>query len=64
MAIFVCLAAKSGNWLVTYVINRDPRLHNVTNIFVDNLALTKITMATIDMPLWITSLYARTWNLA
>ena len=64
MAIFVCLAAKSGKWLVAHVINRDPRLHSVANMFINNLALTKIAMATIDVPLWIASLYARTWNLA
>ncbi|XP_022798799.1 rhodopsin, GQ-coupled-like [Stylophora pistillata] len=64
MAILVCLSAVAGNLLVVYAINRDSRLHNVTNIFISNLALTDIAAATIDMPFWIASLYAGTRNFS
>ena len=62
VAILICLTAVFGNLLVLYVVNRDSRLRNVTNLFIHHLALTDIVSATIDMPFWITSLYTGTWN--
>ena len=61
LAILVCLSSMIGNLLVVYVINKDSRLNNVTNMFIGNLALTDISTATIYMPFWIVSMYAGTW---
>ena len=63
MAALILLTALSGNLLVVYVISRDSRLHNITNIFIHNLALTDVAMATTGMPFWIASLYSGTWKL-
>ena len=63
MAAIVMLSAMSGNMLVVYVINRDSRLHKVTNMFIHNLALTDIAMAMTSMPFWIASLSTNTWKL-
>ena len=63
MAAIVLLSAMSGNMLVVYVINRDSRLHKVTNMFIHNLALTDIAMAMTSMPFWIASLSTNTWKL-
>ena len=61
MAILVCLTSTLGNLLVVYVVNRDSRLNSVTNIFIHNLALTDISMATLRMPFWVVGVYAGTW---
>ena len=61
LAILVCLASMLGNLLVVYVINKDSRLNNVTNIFIHNLTLTDIATATIYMPFWVVSMYTGTW---
>ena len=61
LAILICLASTLGNLLVVYVVNRDSRLKSLTNIFIDNLALTDIFMATLHMPFWVVSLYTGTW---
>ena len=63
-AILVCLASTLGNLLVVYVINKDTRLKNVTNMFIRNLALTDISMATLHMPFWVVSIYTGTWNFS
>ena len=63
-AILVCLASTLGNLLVVYVINKDTRLKNVTNMFIHNLALTDISMATLHMPFWVVSMYTGTWNFS
>ena len=62
-AILVCLASVLGNVLVVYVINRYSEMQTITNIFIHNLALTDVLMATLSMPFWITSLYMGKWNL-
>ena len=62
-AILVCLASVLGNVLVVYVINRYSEMQTITNIFIHNLALTDVLMATLSMPFWITSLYTGKWNL-
>ena len=64
MATLVCLSAMFGNLLVVFVIKRDSKLHNVTNMFIHSLALTDIAMATMYMPFWIASLYTGTWNFS
>ena len=62
-ATLVCLASVLGNVLVVYVINRYSEMQTITNIFIHNLALTDVLMATLSMPFWITSLYTGKWNL-
>ena len=62
-AILVCLASVLGNVLVVYVINRYSEMQIITNIFIHNLALTDVLMATLSMPFWIMSLYTGKWNL-
>lgn len=62
LAILVCLASALGNLLVVYVINKDTRFKSITNIFIHNLALTDISMATLHMPFWAVSMYTGTWN--
>ena len=64
LAILVCLASILGNLLVVYVINKDYGMKTVTNIFIHNLALTDISMATLHMPFWVASLYTGTWNFS
>ena len=64
LAILVCLACLPGNLLVIYVINKDSRLKSITNIFIHNLALTDISMATLHMPFWILSLYTGAWSFS
>ncbi|XP_022805394.1 melatonin receptor type 1C-like [Stylophora pistillata] len=63
-AILVCLAALLGNVLVVYVINKYSEMQTITNIFIQNLAMTDILMAALTMPLWAASLYTGTWNLS
>ncbi|XP_022801371.1 visual pigment-like receptor peropsin [Stylophora pistillata] len=63
-AILLCLAALLGNVLVVYVINKYSEMQTITNIFIQNLALTDILMATLTMPLWVASLYTGTWNMS
>ena len=60
----MCLASILGNVLVIYVIKRYSELQTTTNIFIHNLALTDVFVATLNMPFWITSLYTRKWNLS
>ena len=62
LAILICFASTLGNLLVVYVINKDSSLRNITNIFIHNLALTDISMATLHMPFWVLSVYTGTWN--
>ena len=61
LAILMGLSVMFSNLLVVFVINKDSRLHNVTNMLINNLALTDITMATISMPFWIVCLYTGSW---
>ena len=61
LAILICLTSILDNLLVIYVVNNDSRLKNVTNIFIHNLALTDICMASLQMPFWIISLHKGAW---
>ena len=49
---------------MVYVINKESRLKGITNIFIHNLALTDISMATLHMPFWAMSMYTGTWNFS
>ena len=62
LAVLICLTSTLGNLLVVYVIHKDSRLKNITNIFIHNLALTDISMATLHMPFWVVSMHTGTWN--
>ena len=61
LAILICLISFLNNFLVVYVVHKDSRLKSLTNVFVQNLALTDISMATLHMPFWVISLYTGTW---
>ena len=61
LAILICVTSILDNLLVVYVVNNDSRLKNVTNMFIHNLALTDISMATLQMPFWIISLHKGAW---
>ena len=61
LSILICLISILDNFLVVYVVNKDSRLKCVTNIFILNLALTDILMATLYMPFWVISLHSGTW---
>ena len=61
LSILISLTSFLGNFLVVYVIHKDSRLKSLTNIFIQNLALTDIAMATLHMPFWVISLYTGTW---
>ena len=61
LAILICLISFLDNFLVVYVVHKDRRLKSLTNVFVQNLALTDISMATLHMPFWVITLYTGTW---
>ena len=61
LSILICLTSFLGNLLVVYVVHKEPRLKSLTNIFIYNLALTDISMATLHMPFWAISLYTGIW---
>ena len=61
LSILICLISILDNFLVVYVVNKDSRLKRVTNIFILNLALTDIFMATMYMPFWVISLHSGSW---
>ena len=61
LSILISLTSFLGNFLVAYVVHRDSRLKSLTNIFIQNLALTDIAMALLIMPYWVISLYKGTW---
>ena len=61
LAILICLISFLDNFLVVYVVHKDSRLKSLTNVFVQNLALTEISMATLHMPFQVINLYTRTW---
>ena len=63
-AILVCLASVLGNVLVVYVIHKYSEMQTITNVLIQNLALTDIIMATLNMPFWITSLFTGRWNFS
>ena len=61
LSILICLISILDNLLVVYVVNNDSRLKSVTSIFIHNLALTDISIASLQIPFWIISLYKGTW---
>lgn len=60
-AVIICLVSIFGNLLVVFVVNKDPRLQNITNSFIHNLAWADICTATLNMPFWIISMYTGRW---
>ena len=60
-AVVILLASVAGNSLVIYAIHKYPKLNTVTNILIENLAVTDICMAVLHMPFWITTLHRGKW---
>ena len=58
--MIIIIISFLDNFLVVYVVHKDSRLKSLTNVFVQNLALTDISMATPHMPFWVISLYTGT----
>ena len=63
IAVLICVACIFGNSLVVIAIHRTPRLNTITNMLVENLAWTDIFMATLHLPIWISSMYSGQWPL-
>ena len=61
LSIIICLMSILDNSLVVYVVHKDSTLKGLTNIFIHNLALTDISMASLHMPFWVITLYTGTW---
>ena len=61
LSILICLTSFLDNLLVVYVVHKDSRLKSLTYIFIHNLALSDISMASLYMPFWVTNLYTGTW---
>ena len=61
LSILICLTSFLDNLLVVYVVHKDSRLKSLTYVFIHNLALSDISMASLYMPFWVTSLYTGTW---
>ena len=63
LGALICVACIVGNSLVVIAIHRTPRLNTITNMLVENLAWTDISMATLHLPFWIASMYSGRWLL-
>ena len=63
IAVLICIACIIGNLLVVIAIHRTPRLNTITNMLVENLAWTDISMATLHLPFWIVSMRSGQWLL-
>ena len=61
LSILICLISILDNLLVVYVVHKDTRLKSLTNVFIHNLALTDISLASLHMPFWVITLYTGTW---
>ena len=61
LSILICLTSFLDNLLVIHVVHKDSRLKSLTYIFIHNLALSDISMASLYMPFWVTNLYTGTW---
>ena len=61
LSILICVMSILDNLLVVYVVHKDSRLKSLTYVFIHNLALTDISMASLHMPFWIITLYTGTW---
>lgn len=64
IAVLICLACITGNSLVVIAIHRTPCLNTITNMLVENLAWTDISMATLHLPFWIASMRSGRWLLS
>ena len=64
IAVLICLACIAGNVTVVIAIHKTPRLKTVTNMLVENLAWTDISMATLHLPFWIMSMSSGHWLLS
>ncbi|XP_022786758.1 G-protein coupled receptor 161-like [Stylophora pistillata] len=56
IAVLICIACIVGNFVVVVAIHKTPRLNTITNMLVENLAWTDISMATLHLPFWIASM--------
>lgn len=63
IAVLICIACIVGNSLVVLAIHRTPHLNTITNMLVENLAWTDISMATLHLPFWIVSMCSGKWLL-
>ena len=63
-ALIVCVFAIFGNLLVVVAIRADSRLKTITNVFIQNLAVTDICVGGLEMPLWIVGLYTGRWQFS
>ena len=61
IAVLICVACIVGNSLVVIAIHRTARLNTITNMLVENLAWTDISMATLHLPFWIASMSSGEW---
>ena len=61
LSILFCITSIFDNLLVIYVVHKDSRLKSLTYVFIFNLALTDISMASLHMPFWITTIRTGTW---
>ncbi|XP_078348075.1 visual pigment-like receptor peropsin [Oculina patagonica] len=61
LGILICLVAFTGNTLVVIAIHYDQRLNTITNMLIENLAITDIFMASLHMPFWLISLRYGRW---
>ncbi|XP_031550538.1 visual pigment-like receptor peropsin [Actinia tenebrosa] len=57
----IIFTSFTGNALVVFVACKDSTLRTTTNIFIQNLALTDISMAIFNMPFWMASIYHDNW---
>ena len=64
IAVLICLACIAGNVTVVIAIHKTPCLKTVTNMLVENLAWTDISMATLHLPFWIMSMSSGRWLLS
>ena len=63
LAIVILLVSVAGNVFVIYAIHSYRKLNTVTNILIENLAVTDICMALLHMPVWISTLNRGRWVL-
>ena len=61
LSILICLMSILDNLLVVYVVHKDSRLKSLTYVFIHNLALSDISLASLHMPFWVITLYTGTW---
>ncbi|XP_020913049.1 melatonin receptor type 1B-like [Exaiptasia diaphana] len=64
LAIIITLSSLLGNSMLIYVLHRDPRLRSITNVFIESLAWSDVSMATLKMPFWVLSVSKGRWVLS